>query len=798
MEFKKYQNIMRSFSLLILLFSFQVSFACIGDDFGDERTRVAIFMAKRSGFAGLSPFNYTSYNYTSTYSFYTGQDIWPYDTNEASNIDLSEKELNCLEWKKKLGNKINVDDIYDILYHRKTAEFVNAYESKSFRTAFKGNTFVNSLLMPKNKGFLDCVLLAKKIEHNIRTWQINNYSIDINDYKKKLLNTKDAFLRKRYAFLILRYYFYKDNSKEVIRLYNTYFGNGLNSIIELWALDYRGSYFTNNGSSSYALHNFLAGFGYKTSLILHNKDLQLLMNAMRLPENRNAKSIALATQNFHNPKPCLDVIKKIGKASPNNILLAFLIGREINKIEDWTFSIKYTGFTPSVLCHGNWDDSFEKCIKENYKNDISYLRNFRGFLINMHQETIGEQRDFVAAAIAHLYLMDNEADLAKKYVDMISDKSNESIQVQKNILLAMASLKTENLKSKKVRYQLLTYFNSVENLAKKEKALQKCLYSLYLVASDEFHKKGDEAVAALFLIKSNYAEEYKMEDREMSDFDYIKYLDRHAKIKDIDYLIGLKEKQNTTSFEKFISLKTLAPNVNIYKNLKGTMAFRDDDLDLAYTAFSTIPNSFWNNEEKEDCESSLKQDPFIPKDLTRSEDRKYDYYFNKADFIAKLIQLKKQNTAASNLQLGHAYFNVSSIGNSWAMVCYYKSGDNKNEKYQNDNYCNLKMAKMYYEKALKLSKNDEEKALANLMIFECNYYRYEFSGFNSYALDYFPYKYSGFYIDPVYYIFYPFYNYDFGIGKFKGVKELTNFYTVYRSTETFKKYNCPTIENFIN
>ena len=103
----------------------------------------------------------------------------------------------------------------------------------------------------------------------------------------------------------------------------------------------------------------------------------------------------------------------------------------------------------------------------------------------------------------------------------------------------------------------------------------------------------------------------------------------------------------------------------------------------------------------------------------------------------------------------------------------YVYGDNSanEKKYQNGNYYNLKMAKIYYEKALKMSKNSNEKAMASLMIFECNYYNHYADLISTEEEERNP---------------------------FKAGKELVNFYSIYKTTPVFKKYNCPLLKSFIN
>lgn len=789
---------MRVFSSLILMLTFQFSFACVDGYDVTENVRIALFEAKRTGFSGLLPFYYSASRYYSTsLNSYS-------DSNYFTEDSFQElRNLNCSEWKKKLNNHVKINDIYNVLYRTDSQVFIRAYETKSLANDFKKNTFISNLLLLENKELLDCVLFAKKIEYNNNRWGFETYSVDIEKRKEKLLETQDAFLKQRYAFLILKYYFYKENSKEVSRLYNTYFGKNSNTVLELWALDYSPQSLKKTNTSYYSFYNFLISSRYKPSLILHNKDVKATLNAILVPENNNTKSVNIAIDNFNNPGPCLDKMKEIAKMSPNNFLLGFLIGREINKLEDWIYTPKYTNYISSVVY--NYESDYEETKKENYAKDILYLRKFRYFLIDMNKRTSGEQKDFVNAAIAHLYFIDNNIDKGKEFINLISDDANPSIKMQKNIQLALISLKKDNLNDKKIQNQLAVYFTSVEDLAKKDKGLIKCLYSLYSVASQEFSKQGNEAIAGLFFIK---AQKNKFEAEEyfnVFDYDYIGYFERHANINDVNYLIALHNKKDKTIFEKLIASKTMRKDVNFYKDLLGTIAFRNNNLELAQKAFSSIPLDFWSEEEM--FKDFLNENPFIARVLQKEKERVYSYKFNKSTFVEKLIELKKHHTSESYMQLANAYYNVSYFGNSWAMtsydrfnrvICWFEYLENNQDlkaKYQNGNYYDLTLAKMYYEKALKLSKNKEEKALASLMIFRCKYDRYNFSGFNSYDLNYFPIRNK---IQDQYPLFYEyFYQYN-DDQNFKGLQELVNFSSIYKSTETFKKYNCPLLNEFIN
>lgn len=770
---------MRVFSSLLLVFSFQVSFAC-GWSVSPETSRLALFKAQREGFFKLTPFYYSADYY--------------YSTNTVSGVD---QELNCLEWKKKLGNSIDPKDIHTILYETDSEQFENAFESKSLKKVFEKNTFIEALLLSKNKAFLNYIVFAKKLEYNSNvdvkweSWNQIGYGstehklADLEDFEKKIKTAKDPFLKQRYAFLILRYSFYAQDKNEVIRLYDTYFAANKSTILEPWALYYKALCIDNFPLQNYLLSKVFASCEEKSFAVLQHYNWKLTEETLALAQNDQERSVILAIESFRNPAPDLKTIEEVYKLSPNSINFSFLIGREINKLEDWIFTPQYTNDgSPSVTFQGtDWYEDYAKAKEENLNKDILNLRALEYFLISIREQTSGEQKDYVTAAIAQLCFMDDDIELGKKYTDMISDKANASIQMQKNIQLALVSLKQDDLKSEKVQNQLFQYFDSVESLVETDNGLFKNLYSLYRIASADFAKKGDRVIAGLLMMKSDLKSdgEYSGYYNRPYFYNYVGYFDRSATVEDVDRLMALQQKKDKTPFEKYICSGTIAPNINYYKDLKGTIAFRNNNLEVAYKTFSSMPKDFW--EKNYSYKDYLNENPFLPKILQSDKERKFDYHFNKTDFIAKLIELKKQNTASSNLQLAHAYFNVSYLGNSWMMVAYdwtsgesyvdYVYGDNTEieKTYHKGNYYSLTMAKMYYEKALKMSRNNNEKALASLMIFECNYYNHYANIISAEEEEKNP---------------------------FKAGKELMNFYSLYKTTPTFRKYNCPLLKAFIN
>jgi len=780
---------MKVFSVFFLLFSIQI-FAC-GWSESAETTRLALFRAERINNVKLRPFCYSADYYMSV--------------KEEKNAD---QIRNCKEWQAKLGSQISVDDIYEILYNTESEKFENASKSRVLQKVFKNNSFIEALILPKNKLFFEYISFAKKIEYNNlggskwESWdeiQTNYYDKTpkakavISNFKNKLQSTKDSFLIKRYAFLLLRYDFYNNrNFKEIEELYQKYFTSKDNSILNPWAMHYFAMSIEDKALRNYYLSKVFVSCDEKAFAVMLNFEDKIIEETLKYAKNDFEKGIILALKCMRNPSPALKDLKEIQQLIPQSEYFSFLVGREINKLEDWIFTPKYTENSPSVIFGTeDWYTDYEKAKKENEIKDYAYLNELKEFLITIQPQAVGEQKDFYNTAIAQLCFINDEIDLGKQYSDKISSNANASIQLQKHIQLALVALKQGDITDEKTKQILFESFNAIEDIVENDATLFKSMYSLYRIASKYYFDKNDVATAGLLFLKSENKKTYSDNfDGYYSYYEnqyyyyYIGYFERYAKEKDIDNLIALIQKESKMPFEKYICSGTTYQDINAYKDVKGTLAFRNNNLELAQKTFAEIPKEFY--EKTYEFKNYLNENPFIPKVLVYgTPDRKFNYKFDKANFVSTLIKLKKQNTAESNLKLAHAYYNVSSVGNSWMMTTYGLSsssseysyadfvfGGNRIDKevtYQNGNFYNLEMARQYYQKALQLAKNKEIKAMASLMIFECDLTKH-----------------------------YSFANpYDENPKPFIAGIEIKNFLTIYKNTKVYRDYNCPLFDQFI-
>ena len=368
-----------------------------------ETTRLALF---RATLPGLEKFD--NYIYSNDLLMATGRE---------NKIDQKE---NCIVFAKKINDNVNADDVYTILYDTNSETFLNQINNDSLTDGYENNSFLQSLKKSIKKPFLDYVKIAKNFEYNQSTdgkwenWNVIGNEFDDYNVSIKTVNSiqlddlivseSDLFLKKRYAFLALRAAFYDKNKSKVDNLFNNFFiKNNDDKIICQWAKYYYSLMMSNKAEANFYLSQVMVNSNDKCHASIQHYDDRLEIETLQIAKTNTEKGIILSIPLLYNPAPTLDKLTNIAKLIPNNKMFAFLVQREINKIEDWIFSPKY-----SVYDNENFDISsetesdYQKACKENYIKDLKYLTDFKSLLITILPKTSGQQKDFFNAAIAQL------------------------------------------------------------------------------------------------------------------------------------------------------------------------------------------------------------------------------------------------------------------------------------------------------------------------------------------------------------------------------------------------------------
>ena len=795
----------------LLLLTGNKAFSC-GWSEDEETIRLALFRAQLNNGSAFHPFLY-SFNYFNS---------------KIPDPERLDQLKNCQEWQTKLGKNVPIKDIDIILYNTDPEIFQIAYSNNELSVLFEGNSFIGELLKKQNIALLNYLVFAKEMEYfsftNLNggkweSWDIVGYRSKAyynNDYSKTenaIPAIKDVFLQQRYAFLMLRYFYYTGRYQDCVGMYDKYFsGSSTKTIIEPWALLFKALSVDVMGDKANANYLFSQVFDRSDEKKLaayrnFNKAPEVINKTLSLTSSDKEKAIILTMSVSNYPGPVLEKIKTIYDMGVEDKYFAFLITREINKLEDWIFTPKFTQYTSAVSrtkeekgiwyydYNNKWKD-YERIKENNYKTDINYLRDLRDFLTGIYPNAKSELKSYIAMAIAHLYYIDDDIIKGRAYISSIPVTANTSIITQKNIELALVELNTSNIRNSPYNTVLLTGLRHLEKIAAVDPDTYKSLYSLTRIMSNTYLNAGNNAVAGMLFTKSEqYKKAFELKNNEyyyeyynFNMYNFIGYFDRIASPGDIDKVLEIIENRNKTDFEKYLCEQPLGSRY-VYLDLKGTIAFRNNDLETAVKIFDEIPQMFYDTAYA--YRYYLNEDPFVPKAWRYLVKRNFDYDFNKSVFINTLITLKKeaetdpQKAADNYLLLGHAYYNCSYQGNSWMMISYgNSSADNffnhndylygpqyeLRKKMQKGNYYNCTLAKQYYVKSLNSASNDEQRAMASLMIHICDYDSHLASLMNV------EYDESKKYIPEM---------------------PLRNFYKKYNDTEVFKLFNCPLLEDFI-
>lgn len=756
-------------SSFLLLFSLQ-SKAC-GFYETEADYRAMMFRVSLPWLKCMQPFYYT------TSSFY----YLPIDNPLVSDPNGNDRYRNCLEWQVACNKKPSIDDIYVIQYDTDPLSFIRSYEENTLNKVFEHNSFIKYLTEQKNKELLDYMLFAKRAElydagrnSHFEDWDYNDrYRYDdgrdergrakseLLDKANSKLNSKlSQFLKERYAFQACRLYYQLDQYLEVVQTHEKYFGKiDQRKLMSVWAGLFRAMATSPESIERYRL----------LIQVFNNCDEKKFRSVQLFRDNFDERelkaeelSTALVLMALKNPGKSLDKIKRAFELDKSNKYIPFLVLREINKLEDWIITPLFYGkysITNSdpfrCAYYSEWLEGYKKNHPEEYKSDeeesrlqqenlitdMKYISQLKVVLSNMFSRSSGEIKDFYAISLAHLSLLEENTSDAQKYMSMISDKANPSILLQKKIESIWLAIKTQNIESDKFKDYFVKNISDLERISMPNFDNNKMMFTISLSLANEYLKRDNRVYGNLFRLKADWYnnkenEWYSSYSRNGDSYYTTVYFDINATTSDMDILISLLEKSNKTPFEEFLCDQSLS-SVNAYKELKGTIAFRNKDLKLAHVTFASMPQDYWQRDNFS-FNNYLNEDPFVPKSLKADKYRSFDYKFNKANFIKELIELEEKASREDEKcadyynRLGDAYFNTTYWGNSWMMTRYSWSCNDRDyskieclPKWMQE-YMTAGISRRYYEKALKKAVSDEQKAYATIMLRYIHYLNLSF------------------------------------------------------------------------
>ncbi len=695
--------IFRKYTLLIsLIIIWKFAGSCYYEPF--EMNRVCLFDPETSIVSDyLRPFFYTN-------------DLL-YDNSVIDWKHIPEENIN--EWSDYFKGKVKKEDIKKTVYRTSLDDLIELHEVVlgNKKKKYLDNELARYIIKNKNVLISNYLIFAKRTEQLLGEgdpWYGTNYNTSaLNDLikqaKEKVKTSNDKMMMQRYAYQAIVIMRYLKQNLQAEEYYNKIFSDIRKkdeSILKYWALSHVASCQHLLGKKRDSQLNFVKVFAnchakkFWAYQQINLKYIKLLGHDATKEEYYNIKLY----EQFRNPGRALAGLRAVVSHNPNSDLFITLMIRELNKIEDWLLTPKFTGSSPAIAY---WNMQKEKTLQENWNSDFEYLDRFIQFTENTLNKYKIEKKGLWALMLAHLCYIHKQPEKAFKYLKIAeknidNDKEKSQIKYTK-VLLKIITAKKIDEKFEKETWNII---NSIVKEGKTSYKKREKFSDLMLALHQTYHKNKMYVKSAMFLQKIIGYDYY----------DIFYYLDKFASEEQVKEFIDICENKNKSKTEEFL-LKEYKYDKNRYLDLLGTIMLRKDDLKAALKYYKEVPDSFWTKEYS--YAYYLNRDPYIYfRNVFYVNKRYNDIYINKAYFVNSLIDKKNKyekskgnEKAKLAIELGNAYSNMSYEGRSWYYLAYIQGYlfTEYNDFINIDYRTNLK-AIDYYDKAQTFAKDKNLQA----------------------------------------------------------------------------------------
>jgi hypothetical protein len=665
------------------------------------------------------------------------------------SLDTAHYHINVDEWSKQLGGKANRNDIFNLLYH--TSPYDYWYDEKG---DLAQNTFLKTLKsanFQEEKVYLDFAKACESLYAENDVWSESDDELHdepgfyrlLAQGEEMLKIAKKPFVRLRTAYLMLKLCDYLKENEKLVAIYQQYVKPSPlkswvknTSLYHVWKACNDDLYLLQAFAYSYDKREVA-----KRQISFEEKGIvsRFLKSAKNNHERASVYSLKAYQDNDGQNLPDLE---KIYAFEPNNKDLPLIVAHEINDLDDWILTYELTDFQHTYRPK-NKEDPYgtdgeyspmarDKFHQMAYQADLKYLAKFRLFVARLLNEKRVANPNLIRLAAAHLAFLAKDYASAKNHLQIlnISQKTDNQIFIQKNILKYVISIKEKRNKNAATDASALALFQYLDKIQKDISNYQEFRSQIALLIGQDYIACGSVPKGTLLLCQS---------DRNYGEIGFNSKNAYHNLLdigqpKDYEGLIALakKTKQQRSAFETFLLAKEVSYDCNRYrwwggetvedpvwedeidKNLahcneldtcrildyKGTYYLNHDNLKMAYATWNRIPNVYW------------ERDPYryyIKNPLNGARHSKRDYIKSILDLEAALDTAKTTKGYIYN-QLGNAYYDMSYHGKSWLMREIYKSSgyywlDIHNGHVNPREYYGNEKAKFYYKKAYPLAKN---------------------------------------------------------------------------------------------
>lgn len=712
---------MKRFLVFILIFlgsAFLKINACGYYPFGEE-IRYCFLNPDNIGYKDFRFFNYTS--------------TWNYgDETDAVNWDFQLPNISL--WSKYCKNNISDSNINQAVYELPVEEINKKSKSK----------MIQYLYRIKDVEAINYLIFAKKCEYFTVSgeddWERKEKDSpsDRNDFvalaKEKAAASKNEDIKARYLFLAIRLSYYNGNRNTILSIYNQYFKKRkAKNILDYWAL-----YFRTIVEKDPVLTNFYAAQVFANALdkrvavrSYYDKTIPI-SETLKFAATREEIANVWLLHSIKTYDKALKGLNGIYENNPESTGLSFLLLREMNKLEDWILTPKYSLFLPS-LRSDYWENSNASRVLQRVEVDRKYAKELLDFINKADLKKV-ENPNFWLVSKAYLLFLTKEYHEALKEINTIEKIKNLDPKLAQEVKLIKGLLLIANQEKGKAIVP-----NEVKNILLEQFKLKN--YKYIFAIGRELEEKGNTTEAALLFSKAKgenadyyYDEEYdggnvywKTQNDNYTlqdDFysEYSTYLDAFYSANQIKELIEKVQKnKNTDVFSKW-QYDEMHKNISILYDILGTIYIRENKLEQALSAFRKMDsknNSYYLFSTNPFFR--LKYSPDFETDYKKRNTTKAKITKQLIAFLAKANNPKEKNRDYYYFLAANCYYNMTYNGSSWEMRRRFRSSERIDSNLiDNDEYYDCTLAKEYYSQSLKYAQTEKFKALCVRLIAKCD------------------------------------------------------------------------------
>jgi hypothetical protein len=680
--------------------------------------------------------------------FFASTYLYKDDINAAVE---SYEEENVTEWWQQTKQRAARKDIERLLYHTAPQDFFG-YEKQIEQQ----NSFLAWLNQPGNREFLQYFILSKKVEQVAATpdpWEeaefpIASLNVVISEADSLYQKAASPFVKLRTTFQLIRLYGFTGQAEKLNRVYDARIEPVKSKSWIKTAALYQKALQAPAFEKDYLLSKVFDKGGYKRSYCLLKFKTRHTDSILLLAKNNHERTVIRAMQVFNYAGRSLSGIRRIYQAEPGYKDLAFVLLREINKVEDWLVTNKVTGFGTPAVYNENWFSNYEynEARSVNYRSDKMYAKELYDFVLGVIKDDRQKDAALLKLYAAHLALLNSDMNASAQLLAGIKNEKDLPLNVRSQLAINRFLLHLEKGFDQETEDELMRIISkSPGQLGIYDAEIMKDQLILY--TSRKLIKQGHKTKGLMLMSQTSRAlgelpiGQYKRVYQE---------LEENATPTVYDEILMTVTKKNKTAFEKLVSNPFSSPG-NYYEyddsdqwdrdkllDCKASWYIRNHDLESALAVMKQLPDSFWS---KEPQSFFIGGDPFFVNVYKPHGSIANDKLnLNKRQVVEAMIGLGRlagrdpQKAAECYYQLANAWFNMTWYGKNWLMVKQWWS---TNEDFANEelkrrpafykDYFGCFTAKEYYLKALKLTKDKNLASLCCYMAGVCEDHFQEYS-----------------------------------------------------------------------